>query len=72
MLLLKFRQMKKYSYISEHDNSKQIITSRLTKKELEIIQEMINIWETENPNCNNERAIDRERIYQKLEIRLNK
>jgi len=64
--------MTKYSYISEHDNSKQIITTRLTKKEMLIIQEMVSVWETENPNCNNERAVDRERIFQKLSIRLNK
>lgn len=64
--------MTRYSYISEHDNSNQVITSRLTRKEMLIIQEMIIVWETENPNCNNERAIDRERIFQKLDIRLNK
>ena len=64
--------MKKFSYISQHDNSTQIITSRLTKTEMLIIQEMITVWETENPNCKNERAIDRERIYQKLSIRFNK
>jgi len=64
--------MTRYSYISEHDNSRQIITSRLTKTEMLIIQEMIIVWETENPNCKNERAIDRERIFQKLDIKLNK
>lgn len=64
--------MKKYFYTSEYDNSKQIINSRLTKKELEIIQEMIIVWQDDNPKCSNQRAIDRERIFQKLEIRLNK
>lgn len=70
--IIKTNKMKKYFYTSEHDNSKQIINSRLTKKELEIIQDMIIVWQDDNPNCNNQRAIDRERIFQKLEIRLNK
>tara|TARA_R100001594_G_scaffold104210_1_gene138827 strand:+ start:289 stop:483 length:195 start_codon:yes stop_codon:yes gene_type:complete len=63
--------MKKYTYKSDINNEHQIITSRISKKEALMIQQMIEVWETENPTCINDKAIDMERLYQKMEIRIN-